>query len=74
MANPLRPWTRFYHPSTAADLGPPKYPHMAAAIRDASAQFAKKRAFELGLPNGNQGGITFEETEGDPIVVGRKDV
>ena len=63
MANPLRPWTRFYHPSTAADLGPPKYPHMAAAIRDASTEYAKKPAFELGLPNGNQGGITFEETD-----------
>jgi long-chain acyl-CoA synthetase len=63
MANPLRPWTRFYHPSTAADLGPPRYPHMAAAIRDASAQYAKKPAFTLGLPNGAQGAITFEETD-----------
>ena len=63
MANNPRPWTRFYHPTTSADLGPPRYPHMAAAIRDASAQYAKKPAFELGLPNGNQGGITFEETD-----------
>ena len=63
MANPQRPWTRFYHPSTAADLGPPKYPHMAAAVRDASAEYAKKTAFVLGLPNGAQGGITFEETD-----------
>lgn len=63
MAHPLRPWTRFYHPSTPADLGPPKYPHMAAAIRDASAQYAKKPAFTLGLPNGSQGGITFEDTD-----------
>jgi long-chain acyl-CoA synthetase len=63
MANPLRPWTRFYHPSVAADLGPPRYPHMAAAIRDASAEYAKKPAFTLGLPNGTQGGITFAETD-----------
>jgi long-chain acyl-CoA synthetase len=63
MANPQRPWTRFYHPSTAADLGPPRYPHMAAAIRDASAEYARKPAFTLGLPNGSQGGITFEETD-----------
>src|SRR5687768_1040135 len=63
MPNPIRPWTRFYHPSTAADLGPPRYPHMAAAIREASAQFAKKPAFTLGLPNGSQGGMTFEETD-----------
>ena len=61
--HPTRPWTRFYHPSTSPDLGPPKYPHMAAAIRDASATYAKKPAFTLGLPNGSQGGITFEETD-----------
>ena len=61
--NPARPWTRFYHPSTPADLGPPKYPHMVAAIREASATFAKKPAFTLGLPNGSQGGITFEATD-----------
>ena len=61
--NPARPWTRFYHPSTPPDLGPPKYPHMAAAIREASATFAKQTAFTLGLPNGSQGGITFEETD-----------
>jgi long-chain acyl-CoA synthetase len=63
MANPSRPWSRLYHPSTAADLGPPKYPHMAAAIRDASAQYAAKPAFTLGLPNGAQGEITFAETD-----------
>ena len=63
MTNLARPWTRFYHPSTPSDLAPPKYPHMAAAIRDASATFAKKPAFTLGLPNGSQGGITFEETD-----------
>jgi long-chain acyl-CoA synthetase len=61
--NLARPWTRFYHPSTPPDLGPPKYPHMAAAIREASATYAKKPAFTLGLPNGSQGGITFEETD-----------
>jgi long-chain acyl-CoA synthetase len=61
--NPARPWTRFYHPSTAPDLGPPKYPHMAAAIREASATFARNPAFTLALPNGSQGGLTFEETD-----------
>src|SRR5688500_9622839 len=63
MTNPARPWTRFYHPSTPSDLGPPKYPHMAAAIRESSATFAKKPAFTLGLPNGSQGGMTFEEPD-----------
>ncbi len=62
MTNPARPWTRFYHPTTPADLGPLKYPHMPAAIRDASAEYAKQPAFTLGLPNGSQGGMTFEET------------
>jgi long-chain acyl-CoA synthetase len=63
MTNPARPWTRFYPPSTAVDLGPPRYPHMAAAIRDASAEYAAKTAFVLGLPNGTQGGMTFAETD-----------
>ena len=35
----------------------------SAAIREASATFAKQTAFTLGLPNGSQGGITFEETD-----------
>ena len=36
---------------------------MPAAIREASATYAKQIAFTLGLPNGSQGGITFEETD-----------
>jgi long-chain acyl-CoA synthetase len=36
---------------------------MPAAIREASAAYAKQRAFTLGLPNGSQGSITFEETD-----------
>ena len=36
---------------------------MPAAIRDASATYAKQHAFTLGLPNGSQGSITFEETD-----------
>ncbi len=63
MTNAARPWTRFYHPSTAADLGPLKYPHLPAAIRDASATYARQPAFTLGLPNGSQGGITFAEAD-----------
>jgi len=59
MTSPARPWTRFYPPGTAPELGPLKYPNMPAAIRDASATFAKKQAFTLGLPNGSQGGLTF---------------
>jgi len=63
VASPDRQWTRFYPPGTAAELGPLKYPHMPAAIRDASATYGKQRAFTLGLPNGSQGSITFEETD-----------
>jgi long-chain acyl-CoA synthetase len=63
MPHSPRPWTRFYPEGTAPDLGPLKYPHMPAAIRDASATYAKQPAFTLALPNGSQGGITFEETD-----------
>ena len=63
MTNPARPWTRFYHPSTAQDLGPLKWPHMPAAIRDAAATYASQTAFTLGLPNGSQGGLTYAEVD-----------
>ncbi len=63
MTNPNRPWTRFYHPSTAQDLGPLKWPHMPAAIREAAATYASQTAFTLGLPNGSQGGITYAEVD-----------
>jgi long-chain acyl-CoA synthetase len=63
MSNPERKWTRFYPPGTPLELGPLTYPHMPAAIREASATYAKQIAFTLALPNGSQGGITFEETD-----------
>jgi long-chain acyl-CoA synthetase len=63
MPSTERPWTRFYHPATAQDLGPLKYPHMPAAIRDASATYPANPAFTLALPNGSQGGLTFAETD-----------
>jgi long-chain acyl-CoA synthetase len=58
-----RPWTQFYPPGVDAELGPLKYPHMPAAIREASATYAKQPAFTLALPNGSQGSITFEEVD-----------
>ena len=63
MTTPLRPWTRFYHPSTPADLPPLKWPHMPAAIREAAATYQSQPAFTLGLPNGSQGGLTFGEID-----------
>ena len=63
MTNPARPWTRFYPPTTAADLGPLKWPHMPALIREAAATYAPKTAFTLSLPNGSQGGLTFAEVD-----------
>jgi long-chain acyl-CoA synthetase len=36
---------------------------MPAAIREASATYAKQPAFTLALPNGSQGSITFEEVD-----------
>ncbi len=63
MTNPARPWTRFYHPSTAVDLAPLKWPHLPAAIRETAATYSSQTAFTLGLPNGSQGGITFAEVD-----------
>jgi long-chain acyl-CoA synthetase len=63
MTNPARPWTRFYPPGTVTDLGLLKYRHIPAAVRDASATYAKQPAFTLGLPNGSQGTITFEDVD-----------
>jgi long-chain acyl-CoA synthetase len=36
---------------------------MPAAIREASATYAKQPAFTLALPNGSQGSITFEDVD-----------
>src|SRR6187549_1641462 len=63
MTSPARPWTRYYPPGTPQDLGPLDYPHVPAAIRKASATYASQSAFTLGLPNGSQGSITFEDTD-----------
>ena len=63
MTTPSRPWTRFYPPSTPADLPPLKWPHMPAAIRDAAATYQSQPAFTLALPNGSQGGLTFGEVD-----------
>jgi long-chain acyl-CoA synthetase len=63
MPNPARPWTRFYPPQTESDLGPLRHPHVPAAIREASRQYANQAAFTLGLPNGSQGSITFADAD-----------
>src|SRR5689334_20309118 len=42
MPSAARPWTRFYPPGTVTELGPLKYPHIPAAVRDASATYSKK--------------------------------
>lgn len=63
MSKPSRPWTRFYPPTTAADLGPLGWPHLPALIREAAATYAPKTAFTLALPNGSQGGLTFAEVD-----------
>ena len=36
---------------------------MPAAIREASATYAKQTAFTLALPNGSQGSLTFAEVD-----------
>jgi long-chain acyl-CoA synthetase len=63
MISPSRPWTSFYPPGTPLDLGPLRYANLPDAIRDASRTYAKQAAFTLGLPNGSQGSITFEDAD-----------
>jgi long-chain acyl-CoA synthetase len=63
MANPARPWTRFYHPLTAPDVESSRWPHLAAAVREAAATYSDRTAFTLSLPNGSQGGLTFSEVD-----------
>ncbi len=63
MANPARPWTRFYHPLTAPDVEASRWPHLAAAVREAAATYSDRTAFTLSLPNGSQGGLTFAEVD-----------
>jgi long-chain acyl-CoA synthetase len=63
MANLARPWTRFYHPLTAPDVEASRWPHLAAAVREAAATYSDRTAFTLSLPNGSQGGLTFSEVD-----------
>ncbi len=63
MTNPARPWTRFYHPQTATDLGALPWRNLPAAIRAAAATYATQTAFTLALPNGSQGGLTFADVD-----------
>ena len=63
MTPPPRPWTRFYPPTTALDLGPLPWPHLPALIREASTTYAPQVAFTLALPNGSQGGLTFADVD-----------
>ncbi len=71
-----RPWTAFYHPQTASDLAPLAHPHLPARIRDAVQQFRPQTAFTLGLPNGVQGGITYDEVDrfSDQVAVYLREV
>jgi long-chain acyl-CoA synthetase len=63
MANPARPWTRFYHPLTATDVTTARWPHLPAAVREAAATYSTRTAFTLALPNGSQGGLTFADVD-----------
>jgi long-chain acyl-CoA synthetase len=76
MATPARPWTRFYHPLTAPDLGPLPWRNLAEAVRHASAAYASHTAFTLALPNGSQGGLSFGEVDrlSDAFAVYLRDV
>jgi long-chain acyl-CoA synthetase len=58
-----RPWTAFYHPQTAPDLPPPKWPHLPALIAEAVGTYRDNPAFTLFLPNGTQGTISYGEVD-----------
>jgi len=58
-----RPWTAIYHAQTAPDLPPRPHPHLPALIRESAARFRSREACALGLPNGVQGGLRFEEVD-----------
>ena len=60
---PARPWTRFYHPSTAQDIGPLPWPHLPAGIREAASTYAQHEAFCLGLPDGTYGSLSFADVD-----------
>jgi long-chain acyl-CoA synthetase len=59
----MRPWIRFYHPSTSTDMAPLPWLHLPAMLRDAAAKYGPRTAFTLALPNGSQGGLTFAEVD-----------
>ena len=59
----MRPWIRFYHPSTSVELGPLPWPHLPAMLREAAATYGAQTAFTLALPNGSQGGLTFADVD-----------
>ena len=71
-----RPWTAIYHAQTAPDLPPRPHPHLPALIREAAVRFRTREACALGLPNGVQGGLTFEQVDAlsDAFAVYLRDV
>jgi len=71
-----RPWTAIYHAQTAPDLPPRPHPHLPALIRESAARFRAREACALGLPNGVQGGLRFEEVDAlsDAFAVYLRDV
>ena len=71
-----RPWTAFYHPQTAPDLPPLRWPHLPAFIAEAVATYRDNPAFTLFLPNGTQGTLTYGQVDqlSDAFAVYLRDV
>ncbi len=57
----LKPWTAHYGDATSAELPPPRHPHLAALLRDATERFADKTAFTTCMPNGMHGSLTYRQ-------------
>jgi len=57
----LKPWTAHYGDATPAGLPPPRHPHLAALLRDATERFADQTAFTTCMPNGMHGSLTYRQ-------------
>ncbi len=56
-----KPWVVQYGQSIAKDLPPPRHPHLAELIREASDRYAGQVAFTTCMPNGMHGSLTYHQ-------------
>jgi long-chain acyl-CoA synthetase len=59
----LKPWLEQYGTQVSAELPAPRYPHIAALLRDTAQRYADQTAFTTCMPNGMHGSLTFREID-----------